>query len=156
LPFVEEWRALEEQSFRATMLERCPDLVRKEFAPRMLRRVVIGLGSLREKLLALDAGLDDRVLELLKLDMLRELGVLPGPDLSCHLAEPPGEELVFAVGVPGTPERRASVRRSALDRLNTLAPAMAERWPELFSGTVVDLRILGMTPGARPAPAGEA
>src|SRR5690606_27679577 len=64
-----EWLRLAEDSFRATMVEHAAPIV-KTWAPDMTRRVIFGLASLREKLVAFEAGLDDRWLELVKLELI--------------------------------------------------------------------------------------
>ncbi|MAA78041.1 MAG: hypothetical protein CL916_02190 [Deltaproteobacteria bacterium] len=46
--------------------------VAEELSHRMQPRLVFGLTALREKLLCWDKGLDDRVLEILKIDLIRE------------------------------------------------------------------------------------
>jgi hypothetical protein len=75
LAYRSKWSALADQSFRATMVEFAPPLVR-EWSTEMTRRLIFGIQSLREKLVAFDAGLDDRVVELLKLQLIRD-GALP-------------------------------------------------------------------------------
>lgn len=142
LPAAAEWRRFAQECFQKTMVERCPDLVRRSFAPRMLRRVVFGLASLREKLLCFDAGLDDRLLELLKLDLLRELGLLrpPGTPLHFHLDAAAEDELAFSLGLPGAPPARVAVPRERLDPLAASAAELERRFPALFSDIIVDLR----------------
>ena len=55
------------------MLERCPPIVRS-WAPGFTIRTVFGIDRLREKLVAHAAGIDDRVLEAFKLELLRGMG----------------------------------------------------------------------------------
>jgi hypothetical protein len=146
-----------EQSFTATLEERSPPIV-KEWAPRFRPhlRAVFGLQALREKLMIADAGLDDRTVEALKLQLLAWYGLpyAPGAHLWFARIEPGpdgGDQLVFAwatssgqdagppvpVAVP-----LAAYQRLAIDReeARALAPALA-------ASIAVDFRI------ARPRPA---
>jgi len=75
LAYRSKWIAFADQSFHATMVEFAPPLVR-EWSIEMTRRLIFGIQSLREKLVAFDAGIDDRVVELLKLQLIRD-GALP-------------------------------------------------------------------------------
>lgn len=157
LPFLAQWREFAESSFRATMIERGPVMVRDEMAPRMLRRLVFGLASLREKLVTLDNGLDDRVLEVLKLELLRERGVYPDPRLACHLIEVSSDTLVFELAQPGAPPvsapviDRLSVARADYDALAAGDAELAGRWPELWGDIAVDWRALFIAPPAAQA-----
>lgn len=58
-------------------------------------RLVFGVAALREKVLAWDAGLDDRVLECLKLDLLEEAGTLRTDLVLRLVAVLPGQHLMF-------------------------------------------------------------
>jgi hypothetical protein len=94
LAYRSKWNELAENSFRATMVEFAPPLVR-EWSTEMTRRLIFGIQSLREKLVAFDAGLDDRVVELLKLQLIRD-GVLPFvADARVELAEVTHDGLRF-------------------------------------------------------------
>lgn len=71
------WAACEaeaDRTFVQTMEVHAPPMVR-DWASRMVRRTVFGLGALREKLALIRAGLDDASLEAMKLDMLRRTEV---------------------------------------------------------------------------------
>lgn len=159
LPFLAEWRALADTSFRTTMIERCPSMVRDEMAPRMRRRLVFGLASLRDKLTGMDAGLDDRVLEVLKLELLRERGVLPDLRVACHLVAVSADTLGFDLARPGSPPggepviERVAVARGDYERLAAHETDLARRWPELWEDIAVDWRALLVAPPAAPAAA---
>lgn len=159
LPFLSQWCELAASSFRTTMIERCPSLVRDEMASRMLRRLVFGLASLRDKLIALDAGLDDRVLEIVKLELLREYGVLPDLRVACHLVAVSPDTLVFELARPGSPPEgdpvieRITLARSDYERLAANNADLARRWPELWDDIAVDWRALLIPPPAAPATA---
>lgn len=114
-----------------------------DWAKRMHRRVVFGLPHLREKLLCLEHGFDDRALEALKLWMLRDMGLSwlqPGVDAVLEAVEGQSLHLVLA-GLPGPDRTRVvhvrEVPVSRLERSAELAPTM----PELV-GLVVDWRAL--------------
>jgi hypothetical protein len=72
-----EWRSLEEhplELWRSTMVESAPAIIwDKTLGCRV--RTVFGLEALQEKLLCFERGLDDAMLEVLKLDLARN-GVL--------------------------------------------------------------------------------
>jgi hypothetical protein len=148
LPFLAQWRELANSSFQTLMIERCPDLVREQLAPRMLRRLVFGLASLREKLVAFDNGLDDRVLEVLKLELLSERGLVPDARIACHLSSVSPDALDFELAQPGPPPvfERVSLARVDYDRLAANAGELAGRWPELWEDIAVDWRTLFLAP----------
>jgi hypothetical protein len=70
--------------------------IAEELAASMTHRIVFGRIGLREKLLAWDEGLDDRVLEALKLDALHRLGLDRAAwQLRLLAILPPGGHLLF-------------------------------------------------------------
>lgn len=135
-----------EQSFAATMEERAPPLV-QSWAPtfRKSMRAIFGLDSLRDKLTAYDAGLDDRVLELVKLEAVRIFD-LPWHEgaalwfLRCHDAQ-----LEFAycpASGPNASEPQPVTLPLELYQRRALDPAVRELAPELFASIAVDLRLV--------------
>jgi hypothetical protein len=156
LPFLAQWREFADATFRATMIERSPAMVRDEMAPRMRRRLVFELASLREKLIAFDHGLDDRVLEVLKLEILRERGLLPDVRLGCHLTAVSPDTLSFELAQPGAPPviDRVAVARVDYDRLAAGTDELSGRWPELWDDIAVDWRALFIAPPAARAASG--
>jgi hypothetical protein len=156
LPVLAQWRELAISTFQTTMIERAPAMVRDEMAPQMRRRLVFGLASLREKLIAFDDGLDDRVLEVLKLELLREHGVLPDTRVACHLAAVDSDTLDFEIARPGAPPviDRVAVARADYDALAADADELAGRWPELWGDIAVDWRALFIAPAAVQASEG--
>jgi CpXC protein len=72
LPWRERWLAVARDSFEAAMVQGAPAIV-ASWAPEMTRRLVFGLVALREQLIAAEAGLDDRAVELLKVQLVRDL-----------------------------------------------------------------------------------
>ena len=135
-----EWVAYAERSFRAVFLERAAPIVRT-WAPSFTRRVIFGLASLREKLVAFDAGLDDRTLEHLKLDLIADGRLGYTPDGYFHLSEVRGDQLVLEWGLPGDrATQELVVPRSEYD-VRHASPDLA-RATALLTGPVVDLRVL--------------
>src|SRR5512140_1883141 len=84
LPWRRKWLALADESFTAAMVEHAPPMV-VGWSTEMTRRLMFGLASLREKLVIADAGLDDRVVELLKIQLIRDLRDTFSPDHYFHL-----------------------------------------------------------------------
>jgi hypothetical protein len=103
-------RARHRQVFDACFLFG-PD-VAADLGARVRHRLVFGVAALREKVLAWGAGLDDRIVEALKADvlaadglghrdqMLRLVSVLPGNHLVFARLEPPSEATRAPLPVP--------------------------------------------------------
>src|SRR4029078_12342463 len=79
LPWRRTWLEVARESFRATMVDNAPALV-AGWGREMTRRLMFGLAALREELVISGAGLDDRVVELLKIQILRDLRGELSPD----------------------------------------------------------------------------
>ncbi len=144
----EAWRSLEDDpaaSHREAMVEHAPPMVQAQSAGYTIR-AVFGFAQLRDKLRALEAGLDDAALEALKLELMRSL-----PGLALHPAArlelvAAGDPLLLAVA--DQPERRVEVARA---RLDAAAPSLRAA---LAEGPYVDVgRILIGGDAPRPAPA---
>jgi predicted nucleic-acid-binding Zn-ribbon protein len=142
--------------FDRYMTENCPPLVR-EWAPGFAVRAVFGLDRLREKLVAHEAGIDDRVLEVYKLELLRGMGLYElSPRARPILREATATSALFHVPRPdpGEPGNLAKVRvaRAEIDRI---AAAQDGEWASAIAavaeGPYVDLGRL-----FAPRPAGEA
>jgi hypothetical protein len=86
---------------------------------RLVRRVVFGIGELRDKLIAQDAGLDDRHVELAKVLAIHEHPVLlRTPRLRLFLKEARAERLEFFAGYDHAEQAfSVSIPRFAFDRL---------------------------------------
>jgi hypothetical protein len=99
-PWERAWRALEQDTirrFEQTAILHAPPMVR-DHAGEFVVRTVFGLHALREKLVVLDAGLDDRALEALKLDLLRtEPDLVGDPAVRLRLRTATAELLVLSV-----------------------------------------------------------
>ncbi len=95
--------------------------VPEAWAPTSRRtvRVVYGMDELREKLLAEDAGIDDRIVELIKVFLTHEHPVLLGrPRLRLRLDAQTTEELVFVAAYEHDSRRFAlRVQRDAVDEI---------------------------------------
>ncbi len=137
---VAGWRELADRSFRETMQEHAGAQVRA-WAPEFTRRLVFGLAALREKLIAFDAGLDDRPLELLKLSLIAELGLPLRADTYLFLTAVEDRELIFAIALPDDPDYAAS-QRLPIARYRALAqdPGSREVLPGMWEDRVVDWR----------------
>lgn len=122
-----------------------PDLA-EELGRQVAPRLVFGLGALREKLVLADAGLDDRVVEAVKGDLLREAGLAPqqaqlrveevldGGHLLCARLGPEGAGPTPVMGwVTATADRvaRRAARRESI----------GDDWPRLGRDWVVDLHL---------------
>lgn len=145
-PWESTWWKHEQEpalAFQRNIEENSPPMV-KEWAPGFSIRAVFGLECLREKLVAHAAGIDDRVLEAYKLDLLRGMGPY---ELSRRarprLRKVEGGELFFHVPrpEPATPNRIAMVKvpRAELDRIDTSREAWTQVIATLSEGPYVDL-----------------
>jgi hypothetical protein len=147
--FHDEWDEFAEATFRATMLEHCPPIVRDEIAPQMTRRVIFGLASLREKLVCFDAGLDDRVLEVLKAKTLRDLGLPVNTHDYFYLDRVTDQTLHLDYGVAEGKEAMAvPLPRAAYDKL--VAEDVHSQWPEFFGDNlIIDYRVAALSPSSQ-------
>lgn len=68
----------------------------------MSPRVVFGWPALREKILARDLGLDEVVLECMKLALMRNQGIVPEAGQELRLVAEQGEDLVLSLVWPLT------------------------------------------------------
>lgn len=146
-PWEAAWWEHEEEPlgvFQRYMIERCPPLVRS-WAPGFEVRSVFGLERLREKLVAHGAGIDDRVLEAYKLDLLRGLGPYElAPSARPRLRELGPDGAMFHVPrpEPGAPHRFALVRVARAE-IARVAAAREGEWASTIAavsaGPYVDL-----------------
>lgn len=130
------------RAFRATMVDRAPELVR-DWAPDMLQRVIFGLASLREKLIIFDANLDDRLIEILKLQLFRTTRrLLFHPDTFLFLSEIESDTLIFDYAPPGKETVSLPVPRELYVDLAGRCDALLRDQPWLSDGFVVDYRAI--------------
>jgi hypothetical protein len=127
-----------------------------ELATRTLHRVVFGLRALREKVLAWDAGLDDAVVEVAKLEILKRGAIrFTDQDLRLVAVLPPGDHLLFAryARPPPGPPRRPRVighelgRRDWFDSLLARRAELREAYPWVFDDWFVDATHRLLHPG---------
>lgn len=76
--------------------------VAQEIGAGMSPRVVFGWPALREKVLARDLGLDEVVLECMKLALMRNQGIVPEAGQELRLVAEQGEDLVLSLVWPLT------------------------------------------------------
>jgi hypothetical protein len=165
------WRSYENEpldSWRRSMVDHAPSNVRR-MADGFRVRAVFGLPALREKLLCFVHDIDDRVLEALKLDLLRSHPALVmNPDARPLLVEagdatlvliahvPPSPAAADSAGLGAAPASRAAWRdvritmpRAELDRIRADASAWASVLVEVAGGPYVDLGRIMLTGTAR-------
>lgn len=160
-PWEAAWWEHEETplgAFERQMLDNCPPLVRS-WAPGFVVRALFGLEQLREKLVAHAAGIDDRVLEAYKLELLRSLGPYElAPRARPRLREADAQSLLFDVPRP-TPEEPGRIAKLRVERaeLDRVAAARGEEWASTIAavsaGPYVDLgRIFAPRPASAAPP----
>lgn len=112
----------------------------KRDAEGCLRRVVFGAEALTEKITIWNAGLDDALVECLKLDIrLRRPSLRARPEVDLRLVRADADRLGFASVGGGV-----WVPRARYDALAAERSALAHRWAPLFRGPWVDhLRLRG-------------
>jgi hypothetical protein len=149
------WRHLENEpldNWRRTMIDHAPASVRK-MSDGFVVRAVFGLPALREKILCLDHGCDDRLLEVLKLDLMRTSGeLLVHPDARPLLIDASDDALLFVAGKPAgqsalefgigarwVDDVRFSVPRSRLVQIGHESSRWADALRRLSGGPYVDL-----------------
>lgn len=151
MPWRRKWLALARDSFQATMVNNAPEMV-VGWGREMTRRLIFGLASLREKLIISDAGLDDRAVELLKIQLVRDLRGTLSPDHYFHLTQVRDDKLTFERTHPDGLIRAFAVPRGLYDAL-ARAPQLSA-WSDLAfpDGLLIDHRAM-LVPDAEGATA---
>jgi hypothetical protein len=129
------------QGFESTMQRNAPELV-IEWGREMTRRLVFGLAALREKLIILDAKLDDRVIELLKIQLIRDLRDTFSSTDYFHLTSVSDTELVFEKTHADGIIRKAPLPRALYNDLAqhpTIEAMIEQTFPD---GLVFDFRAI--------------
>lgn len=126
--------------FDTHMRHNCPAMV-AEWADDFTVRLVFGYEGLRDKLVAFDAGLDDRLVEVLKWTLARDTGRVM-PDAMIHLVAADDHALHFELfdHRDARDGKRATVPRARLDGIARQRARWAEQLPELFAGPIVEWR----------------
>lgn len=134
------WRAVEQETlrrFRQTVVEYAPPLVQVH-ADEFVVRTVFGLDALREKLVTLDAAIDDVALEALKLDLLRgDPEAMADPHARLRLRSATSDALNFAVQLGNRSAVELAVARSHLD--TTASQAWQKTRDTVCGGPYVDV-----------------
>ena len=149
LPWRRQWLEVARTSFQATIVDHAPEMV-VGWGREMTRRLMFGLAALREKLIAGDAGLDDRVVELLKVQIVRDLRGELSPSHYFHLVEVKDDVLVFERTHPDGMIRSFAIPRRIYEDL-----ARDPELPKLIElafpdGLLIDHRAM-LVPEADPA-----
>lgn len=146
--WVSSWRALEadaQRRFDEAIAVNAPDFVR-ELAPAFVRRVVFGLGALREKLLLRDAAIDDVTLECAKLLMIAER---TDAVVEVQRVHEIGADSLTLVGAP---EGAMTIDRLRLSAIGN-DPSLQGTREKLSAGPFVDAQRI-FEPGTDRAPPG--
>jgi len=149
-PWEASWRVLEHQpgeSFRRAMIDHAAPAAR-EMADGFTVRAAFGLPALAEKLACWDAGLDDRVLEALKLDLFRPPVSLPlspngRPRLVGVEADGQALKLVASDGI-------VHIDRAAYDHVASNLHRFATALDAVAAGPYVDVGRILLTGDADP------
>lgn len=126
--------------------------IARDLGRGLVRRIVAGLDGLREKLRLWDAGLDDYVIEAIKLDVLARCDQIGLGVRSVHLVDIlPGHHVVLGLYRGKRPSMPPRPAQDAPDRLATITvprvtyearakrrDAIAHRYPELAHEWIVD------------------
>jgi hypothetical protein len=138
----EAWRSIEHQSadsHRRAMIDHAPAIVR-EMADGFAIRTVFGLPALAEKILCWDHGLDDRLVEVLKLDLYRsEGGPAADPLRRPRLIAASGDRLDFACDGLLPDGDTLSVGTERLDAIAGDVAAWQGALDRIASGPYVDV-----------------
>jgi hypothetical protein len=130
----------------------------KEWAPEFRVRVVFGPERLRDKLVCDDLGLDDRLVELGKIGLLRDAGPSSFAwDVGLYLRGQTAGGFVFQLVTspdPGTEiVREFLVGNDWYANVKAREEGLREQLPEFFSTAIVDYRMLFAPPSIPLPPA---
>jgi len=122
--------------FRHAAWEHCPPVVR-QLGTEISLRVVFGYDELREKVLCWEHGLDDKILEYLKLSMLVAHPEWQGGGFAgLRLVEVRSETLVF-MRLVGGPKPLFEVSSEMMARIAAAPEAFIQWAPQVWSGPYV-------------------
>ncbi len=137
----ETWAAVTQEEFDRNMRVAAPPMI-QEIADDFRVRVVFGLDALAEKLRIWDAGMDDSVVEALKMRLVAEQPQLAAPGFRLRFLEraPDAWRLRFTVAWPGFPEHEiVEVDADAYLDYEGRVPELRETVPTLFEPPFVSL-----------------
>jgi hypothetical protein len=140
------WASLEQQPmdvFRQSLIDLAPAFLRAE-ADGFTVRAVFGLDALAEKIRLLEAGLDDRAVEVAKLAVVLRTGAIMAPDRRPRVVKADPDSVTLVLWAVGDPPEQFTVTVPTAD---ILALAAEDGWRALLRemriGPYVDLgRIL--------------
>ena len=144
---LSQWIVLEREALETFSLaygDEAPPMVRS-IGVNLRVRITFGWPALREKLLCVDHGLDDVVLEQLKILLVRGLPSSPlGDDVELRLTEVRDGvlELTWLKASDERPISRLEVPRETYDEVATDADGFQELRTELTAGPFVDFHRL--------------
>ncbi|MDB4967160.1 MAG: hypothetical protein JWN44_2849 [Myxococcales bacterium] len=145
-PRFQECGELVTSTFHEALVEKAPAFV-ATWAPRFTVRVVFGVPELREKLICLHNELDDRAIEILKLDLLADRpelvergvvalrvdGVIAEDGAIAFVSRPFPDASIAA------PPVAFLVPRDVYDAVLAALPALADAHAEMFAGPYVNV-----------------
>jgi hypothetical protein len=152
-----ECGALVEETFAEALVERAPRVLQRQ-AGGFTVRVVFSLAELREKLLCFHAGLDDRVLEMVKLAVMAEQWALMEGGLGGLVLEDLGHDAltfttVWRAGATAPDVQRVWIDRAAYAQAAAAWPALERDHAALARGPYVSvMRYWGAAPPDDGAP----
>ena len=155
------WVAVEDEVMDAFNQSYGPEapLAAREVAEGLAVRLAFGWPAIREKLLLVEAGLDDAVIEMMKLDLMRRLPSAPlGLDTEMRLVRATDDLLAFTWIATAAEAGHGEVvlPRAAYDEFVAGAAAWSGIRARLTDGPWVDMQKLYMGEGrAAPAPVAE-
>ncbi|MCE7006335.1 CpXC domain-containing protein [Kibdelosporangium philippinense] len=138
------WASLEQQPmdvFRQSLIDLAPAFLRAE-ADGFTVRAVFGLDALAEKIRLLEAGIDDRAVEVAKLEIIRQTGAVMSPDRRPRVVKADADKVTMVLWTPSAEQFCVSVPTADI-----VAMASEDGWRSLLRemqiGPYVDLgRIL--------------
>ncbi len=126
----------------------------REIGAGLCARVTFGWPGLREKLVIRDAGLDDVVVELLKLDLLRRMPsapLAPGTELRLVAVNDDGLDLVWLDTLSEAPQKPMVAARELYDAIAENPDAWTPLRDALTDGGFVDMQKLYLGQGRSAA-----
>jgi len=138
-----DWQALEQRAQGSFDKAFGPESDARKLGEAMNARVVFGWAGLNEKLIAAEAGVDDRTLELAKVAVMRVDGqVKVGPDREFRLLGATADQLVFGWLRTDTEEleEEVAVPRTLLAEIEAEPADWQALRDEVGSGMFVDFR----------------